>query len=222
MKDLSIIITAGGIGKRMGAKVPKQFLLLNERPILMHTLERMQKFAPEAQIILTLPEEWMSEWKTLRTTHSCRVDHQIITGGKERFDSVKNALGVCNGKVVMIHDGVRPLFSKDCFERGLESLNSHIASVPFVPIVESMRKVSGDENHAVSRLEFAIIQTPQCFRTDELKVAYNVEYSDLFTDDASVMESAGHTIHLFEGNSENVKITKESDLQLAEFYLQQV
>ena len=220
MKDLSIIITAGGIGKRMGASIPKQFLLLSGRPILMRTLERLYEFSLEAQFIITLPEEWKEEWKRLCTKHHCEIKHEVISGGKERFNSVKNALDHCIGNTVMIHDGVRPLVSKDCFKRAIESMKSHVASIPFLAISESMRKLDGTLNRAVNRDDFLIIQTPQCFHLKELKAAYDQNYSNQFTDDASVMEAAGHAIHLFEGNPENVKITQAKDIELAEFYLQ--
>ena len=218
MEGLSIIITAGGLGKRMGADVPKQFLLLSGRPILMRTLERMHGFTPKAQFIITLPEECKEEWNQLCTKHNCAIKHEVISGGKERFDSVKNALEHCRGNSVMIHDGVRPLVSKDCFERALDSLKSNVASIPCLTITESMRRVEGERNYPVNRDEYLIIQTPQCFRLKELKEAYEQNYSPQFTDDASVMEASSHTINLFEGNPENVKITQVKDIQLAEFY----
>jgi len=169
MADLSILITAGGIGKRMGADVPKQFLLLCGRPILIHTLERLHGFAPKAQFIITLPEEWKQEWQQLCTKHNCDIKHEVISGGKERFNSVKKALEHCSGNNVLIHDGVRPLVSKDCFERALDSVKSNVASIPFVAINESMRRLEGEQNHAVNRDEYLIIQTPQCFHLKELK-----------------------------------------------------
>lgn len=222
MADLSILITAGGIGKRMGVDVPKQFLLLFGRPILIHTLERLHGFAPKAQFIITLPEEWKQEWQQLCTKHNCDIKHEVISGGKERFNSVKKALEHCSENHVLIHDGVRPLVSKDCFERALDSVKSNVASIPFVAINESMRRLEGEQNHAVNRDEYLIIQTPQCFHLKELKEAYEQNYSPQFTDDASVMEASGHTIHLFEGNPENVKITQAKDIQLAEFYLRRL
>lgn len=216
MEEISVIITAGGIGKRMGAELPKQFLLLAGRPILMRTLEQFHTFLPTSQLIITLPEEWQIEWKRLCHEYDCFIDHQVISGGKERFDSVKNALAHCTGKFVFIHDGVRPLVSKETVLRGLEAIKSNVACVPTIGMVESIRYVNQNGNKAVNREEYKLVQTPQCFHTKELVQAYKVDFNAKFTDDASVMEEASHTIALFEGNSENVKITQLSDLSLAE------
>ncbi len=222
MTEPSIIITAGGVGKRMGTELPKQFLLLGELPILMHTITRFNQFSPNAQLILTLPAEWIEEWKGMCVKHHFRVEHLIVAGGKERFHSVKNAIAQCEKEVVFIHDGVRPLVSKNTFESGLKALKTHVAAIPVLPIFESLRKMDGEMNHAVNRNEFTVVQTPQCFRKKELVAAYEQEFSADFMDDASVLEAAGVKIHLFEGNVENIKITQQSDLALAEFYMSKV
>ncbi len=221
MQEISVIITAGGIGKRMGTSLPKQFLLLAGEPILMRTLQQLNNFLPSAQIIITLPEEWKTEWEKLCNKYSCHIPHEIISGGEERFHSVKNALNKCKGEIVFIHDGVRPLVTIETINRGLEAIQYHNAAVPFLPIQESLRKVENDRNQNVNRAQYAVIQTPQVFKTKEIVSAYEVNFAPSFTDDASVMEQAGHHIHLFEGNKENVKITQQSDLALAEFYWSQ-
>ena len=219
MSELSIIITAGGIGKRMGAKIPKQFLILAGKPILLHTLERLHTFAPDAQFIITLPDEWKSEWDTVCEKYGCHIKHFVVSGGEERFHSVRNALHVCENAKICIHDGVRPFVSKEAFERGILALESHFGAVPGISIQESLRWVEGQKNKAVNRSNYTVIQTPQWFRTEQLVKAYDQKFTDLFTDDASVFEAAGFPIYIFEGNKENVKITQAEDLEWAEFYM---
>ncbi len=218
MSELSIIITAGGIGKRMGASVPKQFLLLAGKPILLQTLNRLHAFAPNAQFVITLPQEWKSEWKALCEKHNCQIDHLVISGGEERFHSVQNALRECVGEKICIHDGVRPLVSKEAFERGFLALESHLGAVPGMPIQESLRWFDDENNKALNRVNYTVIQTPQWFKKDQLVKAYEQEFTNLFTDDASVFEAAGFRIHIFQGNKENVKITQAEDLEWAEFH----
>ncbi len=218
MKETSVIITAGGIGKRMGSEVPKQFLPLAAQPILLRTLQQMFEFLPGAQFIITLPEEWKMEWKRICIEHECDIPHEVVSGGAERFHSVKNALEICKGEVVLIHDGVRPLVSKETVLRGIEMLKSEIGCVPTLEMTESMRKINGEESQSVNRAEYLVIQTPQCFRLKEIVRAYDVEFNPFFTDDASVLEESGYKIGLFKSNQENVKITQQSDLGLAEYY----
>jgi|TARA_R110000737_G_scaffold193486_2_gene214753 2-C-methyl-D-erythritol 4-phosphate cytidylyltransferase len=218
MKDLSVIITAGGIGKRMGGNYPKQFRLLSGFPVLMRTIQTFYSFAPNAQIIVTLPSEWKSEWMKLIEQYDFTIIHEIVDGGQERFHSIKNALAKCLGEKIMIHDGVRPLVSNETLQRGYDALEGHLGAIPFLGLVDSLRCVEGDKNHAVNRAEYKIIQTPQCFRKNEILNAYEVNFTDSFTDDASVFEAAGFTLFLFPGNEENLKITTEKDLHLTEFW----
>ncbi|MGJ8661493.1 MAG: 2-C-methyl-D-erythritol 4-phosphate cytidylyltransferase [Bacteroidota bacterium] len=221
MNDLSVIITAGGIGKRMGGNYPKQFRLLNGTPVLMRTIQIFYAFSLESQIIVTLPSEWKEEWKNLCVTHNFKIDHDIVEGGEERFHSVKNALAKCTGSKVMIHDGVRPLVSLETLSRGYQALDTHFGAIPIVDLVDSLRWTLEGENKAVNRSEYKRVQTPQCFVLDKICKAYNQEYSAYFTDDASVFESAGFSINLFPGNEENLKITTENDMLLSEFWLTQ-
>lgn len=215
----TFIITAGGIGKRMGSTIPKQFLALKGLPILMHTLHNFYAFDTSAQILLTLPEEWIETWKELCQEHSFSVNHELIAGGIERFDSIKNALVKAKGNYIWIHDGVRPLVSHATLQRCKNALESHTAIVPVLPIKESIRWCKGEENKAVVRSEYVLVQTPQCFHKAIIHAAYNQEYSSHFTDDASVVEHNKGTVFLVEGNEENIKITSPMDLKIAQFLM---
>lgn len=221
MKDLSIIITAGGIGKRMGGNYPKQFRLLADLPVLMHTIQAFHSFAANAQIIVTLPAEWKTVWTELIVQHNFNIPHEIVEGGQERFHSVKNALAKCTGEKIMIHDGVRPLVSNDTLQRGYAALKDYLGAIPVMEIVDSLRCVEGNENNAVNRSKYKKIQTPQCFKKNEILKAYEVNFTEGFTDDASVFEAAGYSLFLFAGNEENLKITTEKDLLLTEFWWSQ-
>jgi 2-C-methyl-D-erythritol 4-phosphate cytidylyltransferase len=221
MKDLSVIITAGGVGKRMGGNYPKQFRLLAGQPVLMRTIQAFHAFAPNAQLIITLPAEWKLEWVKLIKEYKFNVIHETIEGGKERFHSVKNALKSCTGEKIMIHDGVRPLVAKDTLQRGYDALENHVGAIPILEVVDSLRCVSEGKNSAVNRAEFKKIQTPQCFLKSEILKAYGVDFVNSFTDDASVFEAAGYSLFLFPGNEENLKITTEKDLLLTEFWWSQ-
>lgn len=217
--QITVIITAGGIGKRMGGALPKQFLPLNEKPVLLHTLERFHSFLPKAQLIITLPESWQAHWRQLLLDFHVTIPHSLVDGGVERFHSVKNALTLATGDYVLIHDAVRPLFSKDTIEKCMEALASHQAVVPVVPVKESLRQTNGNESKALDRSKYVLVQTPQCFHKQTLIEAYEQPYDPTFTDDASVVERNGGKIVLVSGNEENIKLTTPSDLQLAEVLL---
>lgn len=211
----SVIITAGGTGKRMGAGVPKQFLLIDGRPMLMHTIEAFYSFDPTFELILTLPEEWASHWEELCEKHTFTIPHRLVTGGEERFHSVKNAINHCTGEFIAIHDGVRPFVSQDTIRRCFESAQIHHAAIPVVPVNQSIRKVTEEGNLGVNRNEYKVVQTPQVFTRKILIESYNQPYDPAFTDDASVVENRGYEIHMVEGNEENIKITTKQDLLLA-------
>ena len=210
----SIIITAGGLGKRMQTDIPKQFLLLQEKPVLMHTLERFYQFDPTAQIFITLPESWFGYWKELLGQFNIQIPHQLIDGGQERFHSIKNALAHCKGEEVAVHDGVRPLVSLDTIERCFEALSGAQAVVPVLPAKDSIRKGTLQNSETVNRAEFFLVHTPQCFKTAVLKKAYEQDYQSTFTDDASVAEAIGIKPVLVLSNEENIKITSPFDLKL--------
>ncbi len=215
-----IIIVAGGSGSRMKAETPKQFLLLDGKPILMHTIARFHEADAQMQLIVVLPQKEMEEWKTLCAKHNFNIPHQLAAGGETRFHSVKNGLEfVKEESIVAIHDGVRPFASvaliKKCFVEAEQKGNA----VPCIRINESIRKVEEEGSKIADRNSFVIIQTPQYFNSEILKKAYQSEFKNIFTDDASVTESSGEKINLIEGERENIKITFPVDLMLAETIL---
>lgn len=219
MKSLSVIITAGGIGKRMNASIPKQFLELHGRPVLMHTIEKFYHFNPHCEIILTLPDNFKDMWEELQLEHDFVVPHRVVSGGEERFHSIQNALGHCHGDIIAVHDGVRPLVSVDTIRKCLDELEKADAVIPVIPIKESIRQKVEGSTRSVNRSDFMIVQTPQCFHRHVLLKAYNMEYHKGITDDASLVEEAGYKIATIEGDDENIKITSPMDLYIAEHFL---
>jgi len=219
------IIVAGGKGERMGQHLPKQFLELAGKPILMHTIEKFYNTFPQLKIILALPENQFDYWEELCYKNGfTKIPHQIVAGGKTRFDSVKNALKlITENGIVAIHDGVRPLVSattiKNCFSQAEQSGTA----IPVVDIVDSLRFVSKQDNtnKSVARSCYKSVQTPQCFKTEIILKAYQQDFDESFTDDASVVEKLGFTIDLVEGNTENIKITSPIDIALAEVLMKQ-
>lgn len=219
MSKYSIIITAGGIGKRMGSNIPKQFIEIAGKPILMHTLELFFKYDMNAQLILTLPTEWKEYWQELLQKYQCTIPHIISDGGSERYHSIINALKICTGDFIAVHDGVRPLVSAETISRCLTEVEKRGQVIPVIQLNESIRQVFDDTSRAVNRTEFCIVQTPQCFKKSVLEKAYTIPFHDGITDDASLVEAAGFPIHLIEGNNENIKITSKFDLLIAEQFL---
>jgi 2-C-methyl-D-erythritol 4-phosphate cytidylyltransferase len=215
MVEKSIIITGGGVGKRMGAEVPKQFLLLNNRPILMWTIEKFFTYDPQIEIILVLPENQIAYWNSLCAHYNFTVNHRCVAGGKERFDSVKNGLEKASGELIGVHDAVRPLVSNQVIVETYAAAAIYGASIPVVSLTESLRQVKENDSFAVKRSDFKLVQTPQCFTSSVLRSAYQKPYQDFYTDDASVVEADGHKIHLVDGNEENIKITSPADLKIA-------
>ena len=215
-----VIIVAGGSGLRMNSDVPKQFMLLAGKPVLMHSIECFVAFDPSINIIVVLPAKETAEWQSLCAKYSFTINHMVVTGGNTRFHSVKNGLDTITEKgIIGIHDGVRPVISSDlikrCYSEALEKGNA----IPYVHVRESMRRIDGGKNEAVKRDSYVIIQTPQCFSSDLLKKAFLAEYQTSFTDDATVIEAAGEKIHLVEGESTNIKITYPGDLLYAEMLI---
>jgi 2-C-methyl-D-erythritol 4-phosphate cytidylyltransferase len=219
MQTHSIIITAGGIGKRMGADQPKQFLELLGRPVLIHTLERLHRYAPQSQFVVTLPEQYIEDWESLCAQFGCSIEHTIVAGGQERYHSIRNAIKACTGDIILVHDGVRPLVSKATIDRLLEAATTHPAVIPVVEMKDSLRHITPEGSEAVNRSAYRIVQTPQVFHADVLKKAYDIPFHDGITDDASLVEESGERIHLVEGNEENIKITTPSDLPIALSFL---
>lgn len=218
--EKSIIITAGGIGKRMGGSLPKQFLPIQGRPLLFYTIERFHQYDPHIEILLTLPEDWRSYWENLCEEFSFSIPHRVISGGKERYHSIQLALTHSTGNLVGVHDGVRPFVSVETINRCYQTASELGSAVPVMPVKESLRKLT-DETLSVSveRSAFRSVQTPQVFERNILVSAYERKFHDAITDDASLAEENGTTIYLVEGNEENIKITTPLDMAFCEFLL---
>jgi 2-C-methyl-D-erythritol 4-phosphate cytidylyltransferase len=213
------LIVAGGKGERMNAKIPKQFLEIQGKPILMHTIETFNRFDKNIQIILVLPKLHIEIWNSLCKKHAFTIPHQISQGGITRFHSVKSGLEMVNTpSLVAVHDGVRPLVSTETLTRCFDAAEKLDAVIPVIDSIDSIRKLTNDGSVSVSRSDYKLVQTPQVFDAGLLKKAYEQEFSELFTDDASVVEAFGRKIFLVEGNKENIKITTEFDLRMVEFF----
>lgn len=213
------LIVAGGSGSRMGSDIPKQFLLLHGKPVLMHTLQRFADAGCE--LILVLPSDQITYWKTLCSEYDFNIPHRIETGGATRFHSVQNGLiHVPAQSLVAIHDGVRPCIRKECIEEGFLLAARKGNAVAVVKPKDSIRVVTDEEdNHAVQRENYRLIQTPQVFQSTLIQKAYEQATHTSFTDDASVLEATGTAIHLYEGDYRNIKITTPEDIGLAELFL---
>ena len=220
MDKIGIVVTAGGSGKRMGSQLPKQFIEVGGSPILLRTLSKLSAIA-NSELVLVLPNEWIAYWTKLCKQHNCTVKHKVVEGGEERFFSVRNGIEAL-GEVdyVAIHDGVRPFVSGELFDRIFQAAKEFGAAIPAIKPVDSMREIlESGENKIADRNRFMMVQTPQIFRSEIIRRAYEQPYSARFTDDASVVESCGHKITLVEGERQNIKITTEDDLLLAEFII---
>ena len=215
-----VIIVAGGSGSRMKSEVPKQFLVLNGTPVLMHTIRTFYEFNSEINIIVVLPSGEIDLWKNLCLKHNFNIRHQIIKGGKARFYSVKNGLAAspeCD--LIAVHDGVRPAVSQDTLKRCFEMAAEKGSAIPVLPANESIRQGTLEDSKPVDRSRFFLVQTPQVFNSLTLKEAYKQDYSPEFTDDASVVEKNGFPVRMVYGNRENIKITFPEDLQIASLFL---
>ncbi len=214
------LIVAGGKGTRIKSKLPKQFLELNGTPILMHTLEAFYRYSPTITVVLVLPEDDFATWNDLCKKYNFTKPITLQKGGETRFQSVKNGLEKINGPgLVAIHDGVRPLVSEDIIGASFRLAAVHQSAVAAVRLKESIRMTDQDNTKAMDRSRFRLIQTPQTFSIDLIKQAYLLKEDPTMTDDASVVEKLGHTISLFEGSYENIKITTAEDLIVAKALL---
>lgn len=214
------ILVAGGQGLRMGGDVPKQFLPLGGRPVLMHTIDRFREVFPDMHIIVVLPQGQHDYWHDLCRRHHLEGGFLTAPGGDTRFHSVLNGLNAIPADVseglVGVHDGVRPFVSRDTLRRCYEEAARSGTAVPVTPVVETLRHVSPDgESMTVPRSDYRLVQTPQVFSLALLCQAYRQPYAPQFTDDASVVEALGERITLVEGNRENIKLTTPADLLLA-------
>jgi 2-C-methyl-D-erythritol 4-phosphate cytidylyltransferase len=211
-----VIIVAGGKGLRMGSDIPKQFLPIGGKPVLMRTLERFREYSPTLQIILVLPKAQQDYWRQLCEEYNFSVDYQLADGGETRFHSVQHGLALIPDDaegVVGVHDGVRPFPSVEVIRNCYETARTAKAVIPVVPVVETLRHINEGTK---PRGDYRLVQTPQCFDIQLLKAANRQPYNDGFTDDASVVEAFGFDITLVDGNRENIKITTPYDLKIAE------
>lgn len=215
MKKIALIV-AGGSGSRMESNLPKQFILLVGKPILMHTIEAFYN-NNDCKIIVVLPANQIDFWKELCTEFSFNISHQIIAGGNSRFESVQNGLLHCNDdELVAIHDGVRPFINNEIINQSFEIAALKGNAVVAVRLKDSIRKVDLLGNKNVNRDSYFLIQTPQTFKCKLIKDAYQAQDHINFTDDASVLEANGHSINLIAGDYKNIKITTPEDLLVAE------
>lgn len=222
-----VIIVAAGKGHRMGKQLPKQFLLLGNKPILMHSIETFHKQNENTNIILVLDNSKKELWNNLCNEYSFKIPHTVISGGKERYYSVKNGLSFIltqekqiSNVLVAIHDGARPLVSSNLIEKAFAFARLNESAVPSIQSSDSVRiKINTEPSHPIPRDNVFLIQTPQVFTAEMLKEAYQQDYDPNFTDDASVIEKAGYIVNLIEGESKNFKITFSTDLSLASYLL---
>lgn len=216
-----VIIAAGGKGKRIGTDIPKQFLPIGGKPLLMRTIEAFANQKPEIKMIVALPGQYIQYWQDLCVKFDFLVRHSAVAGGNFRGESVKNALDGITEKeaLVAVHDGARPFVDIKTIEKGFELALVHGAAVPVIEITDSLRMVENGFNHPVERNNFRSVQTPQCFRLSLLMEAYSQQNLADFTDDASLVENMGHEVQLFEGNHGNIKITTPFDFLVAEAVL---
>lgn len=221
MGKRGVIIVAGGSGKRMQSAIPKQFMLLGGMPVVARTINTFSEALPGAEIVVVLPEEHLAMWKNLAARFDVAV-HKCVAGGKERFHSVKAGIDALSDNVtsIAVHDGVRALISKKLIIRATLAVEDNEAVIPVINVVDSYRRVTADGSEIVPRSELRIVQTPQIFKSETLRRAYEQEFDALFTDDASVVEATGVSITLVEGEDSNIKLTTPEDMEWAEWFLQ--
>ncbi len=221
-KKYSVIIVAGGKGFRAGGDIPKQFLKIGGKPMLMHTIQAFHNYDYRVRIIVVLPEGYQFLWEQLCKEYNFTVNHIIVSGGETRFHSVKNGLKeVSEEETVCIHDAARPFVTSsligNCFD---DSFNSNCGIIPVVDEVNSVRKLTESGSIVVDRQKLKLVQTPQAFPAEMIKKAYSTSHESSFTDDASVAEKSDIKLKLIEGENTNIKITTAFDIELADFYFQ--
>ena len=212
-----VIIVAGGKGLRMGGDIPKQFLPVCGKPVLMRTLEAFHAYDSSIHIILVLPVSQQAYWQDLCQEYQFTLAYEIANGGDTRFHSVMNGLALVEDEgLVGVHDGVRPFVSQEVIARCYEEASVKKAVIPVIGVVETVRHLTDEGSETVPRDQYKLVQTPQVFDVALLRRAYQQEFTDMFTDDASVVEALGEKVYLVEGNRENIKLTTPFDLKLAE------
>lgn len=215
-----VVIVAGGSGSRMQTDQPKQFLELKGRPMLMHTIDAFANCGQDMNIILVLPADHINTWQNLINEHGYVVEHQTTEGGETRYNSVLNGLNLIKSEgIVAIHDGARPLISTEVIKRTIDQAKKSGNGVAAVQVKDSIRQMKNSKSIAVDRSQFYAVQTPQTFDVGLIKKAFEKSQSNQFTDDASVIEAYGETVHLVEGSYDNLKITTPEDLIVAESIL---
>jgi len=215
-KQRYALIVAAGSGSRMGSKKPKQFLMLGGKPLLMQTLQQFYAFDPQIQLVLVLSDDHRKEWGLLCRKYSFHLPYHVVSGGNNRFQSVRNGLRGLSGEgLVGIHDGVRPLIDREMLERCYGEASSYGNAIPSIAVMDTVRELFPKGNRMVDRTSLRLLQTPQVFSLPLIQRAYSETSREDFTDDAGVFEQAGHPIRLVEGNRNNIKITTPADLKLA-------
>lgn len=205
----------------MKCSIPKQFLEINNKPILLHTVQKMHQSLDDSEIILVLPKAEFKNWENICQKHKFNISHKLVEGGNTRFESVKNGLKkIKESSVIAIHDGVRPLVNKNVVKQCMLIAKDKGSAVPVIKVDDSLRKKTLNGSISVNRNEFLIVQTPQCFKSEIILKAYQQNFNNKFTDDASVVEDLGLEIQLVKGNKENIKITTPEDLKKAKFYFE--
>jgi 2-C-methyl-D-erythritol 4-phosphate cytidylyltransferase len=217
------IIVAGGSGSRMHSAVPKQFLLLNGLPVLMHTIKAFHDCQTQPQIIVVLPSDSHDYWNALCLEHNFDISHQLISGGETRFHSVKNGISLIDEEdtIIAVHDAVRPLVTKEIIDESYQCAEQYGNAIVAIKSRDSVRQIKDNRSVSLIRDEIYLIQTPQTFQSAQLKKAYQQPYRVNFTDDASVVEQTGVNINLINGSYQNIKITFPEDIAIAEFLLKQ-
>jgi 2-C-methyl-D-erythritol 4-phosphate cytidylyltransferase len=216
----NVIIVAGGKGLRMGSDLPKQFIPIGGKPVLMHTIEAFYRFDGDIRIVLVLPVSHQDYWKGLCKEYGFTIPHVIASGGETRFHSVKNGLAYIEDGIVGVQDGVRPFGSADMIRRCFDAALTYPAVIPVIDSADSLREmVDNERSRIIDRSMIRLVQTPQVFHTDILKKAYETDFRETFTDDASVVEAMGVDIHLVKGEVTNIKITTPFDLKVGELII---
>ena len=216
-----LILVAGGTGTRMHRSVAKQFLPLGGRPVIFHTLERFRAAMPDLHVVLVLHESLHEEWQALVAEAPDMAVDAVVTGGEERFHSVRNGLDALpeGAGLVAIHDAVRPFVEVETIQRCFAAAGERGAAIPVVPVKDTIRRIDSEGNAPLDRATLRAVQTPQVFDLNDLRACYGVEYQSAFTDDASVWEAQGRSVELVEGDLHNLKITTPEDLLSAEAFL---
>lgn len=216
------IIVAAGSGSRFGAELPKQYCLLNNRPVLMHTIENMREALPNSHILLVLNKDFVDYWAELCDTYSFKSP-KVVVGGDTRWQSVKNAINEIplTARIITVHDGARPIIDKNMVKRLIDALDDACGAIPVVAVTDSLRLMKNSSSRPVDRALYHAVQTPQAFHAKILVEAYSLPYDATFTDDASVVAALGNDVVLVEGDTYNIKITHPLDIEIAQLYMRQ-